>query len=245
MDVVASFIGPSTAGFLFLGLLMGMTHALEADHLAAMSTLAADGKGRLALRGMAWGIGHTIMLFALSMAVLVFSFALTEARAAALEFGVGVMLVGLGLDVLRRMYQKRVHFHMHDHMDGKPHVHVHSHAGASPKSRAHDHAHPDGFPWRALMVGLVHGAAGSAGLIALAAAATGSATLALSYVVCFGLGSMLGMAALSAVVSLPISQIETRATQLNRWLQIGVAGVAVLIGFHIIRETLPLALDMV
>ncbi len=95
------------------------------------------------------------------------------------------------------------------------------------------------------MVGLVHGAAGSAGLIALAAAATGSATLALSYVVCFGLGSMLGMAALSAVVSLPISHIENRATQLNRWLQIGVAGVAVLIGFHIIRETLPLALDMV
>ncbi|MBY0362116.1 MAG: urease accessory protein [Phreatobacter sp.] len=246
MGELATWLGPTTGGFLLLGLLMGMTHALEADHLAAMGTLAAQGKGRLALRGMAWGIGHTIMLFAMSVAVLVFSFALTEARAAMLEFAVGVMLVGLGMDVLRRMYRKQVHFHLHRHQDGKPHLHAHAHPEAPEQQRdAHHHAHPTGFPWRALLVGLVHGAAGSAGLIALAAATTGSVTLVLSYILCFGLGSILGMAALSAVVSLPIARIETFSARLNQWAQIGVAGVAVFIGLSIIRHTLPLAWSLV
>jgi hypothetical protein len=86
-----------------------------------------------------------------------------------------------------------------------------------------------------------HGAAGSAGLIALAAAATGSASIALSYVLCFGLGSMLGMAALSATVSLPLARLETRSAKLNTWLQIGVAVTVVGIGLGIIHETLPLA----
>jgi hypothetical protein len=247
MAWLASLLGPTTGGFLILGLLMGMTHALEADHLAAMSTLATDGKGRLALRGIAWGIGHTITLFVMSAAVLLFSVALTEARAASFEFVVGVMLVVLGLDVLRRLYKKRVHFHMHTHAGGTPHLHAHSHANApaKPQRGVHQHAHPAGFPWRALVVGLVHGAAGSAGLIALAAATTGSASVALTYVICFGLGSTLGMAALSAVVSLPISQIEGRSARLNTWLQFGVAGVAVFIGVSIMRHALPLAWSLV
>lgn len=244
MDVAAYFMTPTTGSFLVLGMLMGTTHALEADHLAAMSTIATGGKGRLALRGMAWGIGHTITLFAMSTAVLMFSIVLTKARAASLEFTVGVMLVALGLDVLRRMYKKRVHFHVHTHQGGKPHLHAHGHAPKQPKS-VHLHAHPTGFPFRALLIGLVHGAAGSAGLIALAAASTGKASVALAYVLCFGLGSMLGMAALSAVVSLPISRIEARSTQLNNWLQIAAATVAMFIGFNIMRENLPLVWDMV
>jgi sulfite exporter TauE/SafE len=241
MDMLADLLGPTIGGFLLLGLLVGTTHALEADHLAAMSTLATDGKGRLALRGVAWGIGHTLMLFVLSAAVFLFSVVLTEARAASLEFAVGVMLVVLGLDVLRRMVHKRVHFHLHAHQGGAPHLHAHSHAGPAASPTSHHHVHPAGFPWRALVVGLVHGAAGSAGLIALAAATTGSASMALSYVLSFGLGSMLGMAALSAVVSLPLARIETVSARANTWLQVAVAVAAVAIGLGIMRETLPLA----
>ena len=75
-------------GFLLLGLLIGLVHALEADHLAAIATMA-KGKKRLFLRGAAWGLGHTVTLLVLSTAVIVFSFVLTSEGAAALEFVVG------------------------------------------------------------------------------------------------------------------------------------------------------------
>lgn len=241
MEMLADLLGPTLGGFLLLGLLMGMTHALEADHLAAVSTMITDGKGRLALRGMAWGIGHTATLFVLSAAVFLFSLVLTEARAASLEFVVGMMLVALGLDVLRRMARKKVHFHVHTHPGGGPHLHAHSHAATATAARVHQHGHPTGFPWRALAVGLVHGAAGSTGLIALAAATTGTASMALAYVLMFGIGSILGMAAFSAVVGLPFARIEAVSIQTLNWLRIAVAVTAVAIGIGIMYETLPLA----
>lgn len=231
MEMLADLLGPTMGGFLLLGLLMGTTHALEADHLAAMSTMITDGKGRLALRGVAWGVGHTATLFLLSAAVFLFSVALTEARAASLEFVVGVMLVALGLDVLRRMARRKTQFH------------VHAHQGAAAHPHGHDHA--KGFPWRALGVGLVHGAAGSAGLIALAAAATGSASVALSFVLAFGLGSILGMAAFSAAIGLPLARIEAVSTHALTWLRAAVAVAAVAIGLGIMHETLPMAWGMV
>ncbi|MEO1505433.1 MAG: hypothetical protein AAFU68_14565 [Pseudomonadota bacterium] len=99
-------------GFLAIGFLVGMSHALEADHVAAVGAMAADpkaGRGRrnLVLRGAAWGLGHTITLFALCTLVILFGVALTDATSAALEFGVGVMLVLLGIDVLRRTRARR------------------------------------------------------------------------------------------------------------------------------------------
>jgi ABC-type nickel/cobalt efflux system permease component RcnA len=144
-------------GFLSLGFLMGMSHALEADHLAAMAAMSADktgGRNRMALRGAFWGTGHTIMLLVLGGLVLIFGYALTEARAARLEFSVGVMLVLLGGNLLWRLARRRVHFHAHFHGDGRVHLHAHSHAGETGPHDAspHQHEHPAGLPWPALLV---------------------------------------------------------------------------------------------
>ena len=228
-------------GFLALGFLIGMQHALEADHLAAVGTMAAGrhgGKRGLALRGAVWGLGHTITLFAICVAVILLGMTLTERMSAALEFGVGVMLVLLGLDVLRRMRAKRIHFHAHEH-GGRPHVHAHSHQGATaPHAQdPHDHRHPEGFPLRALLIGLVHGAAGSAGLLALAVAATREPWAAVGYVAVFGLGSILGMAALSFVAAWPLGAAERRAKWLHSGLALGAAALAVGIGVDVMAET--------
>ncbi|MEM7179040.1 MAG: high frequency lysogenization protein HflD [Pseudomonadota bacterium] len=231
-------------GFLALGFLIGMSHALEADHLAAVGTMATGGSKRhLALRGAVWGLGHTITLFAICSAVIVFGVVLTEHLSAALELGVGVMLVLLGLDVLRRMRRQRVHFHAHDHGDGKPHFHAHSHAGAAtPHQRdPHRHAHPHGFPLRALLVGLMHGAAGSAGLIALTVAATQDPWSALAYIALFGLGSMAGMATLSAIAAWPLGWAERGAKLLYRGLTIGAAALAIVLGLDVMAENASLA----
>ncbi|MGD1870521.1 MAG: hypothetical protein ACFB0F_13645 [Neomegalonema sp.] len=238
-------------GFLAIGFLVGMSHALEADHVAAVGAMAADpkaGRGRrnLVLRGAVWGLGHTITLFALCTLVILFGVALTDATSAALEFGVGVMLVLLGIDVLRRMRRARVHFHMHDHGDGKPHIHAHSHHGATQphSSDQHDHEHLSGFPVRALLVGLVHGAAGSAGLLALAVAATQDPLVAVGYVGVFGVGSIAGMAALSFVAAWPRGWAERGAKWLHGALTVAVAALAITIGVGVMLETGALASDL-
>jgi len=229
-------------GLLALGFLIGMQHALEADHLAAVGTMAVEGgtsKRGLALRGAVWGLGHTITLFAICAAVILMGLTLTDRMAAALEFGVGVMLVLLGGDVIRRMWKARVHFHVHTHGGGRPHLHAHSHVGATqPHARdRHDHAHPAGFPLRALVIGLVHGAAGSAGLLALAVAATRDAWTAVGYVAVFGLGSILGMAALSFVAAWPLGAAERHAKWIHSGLSVPAAALAVGLGVSVMAET--------
>lgn len=233
-------------GFLSLGFLMGMTHALEADHLAAMAAMSADrtgGRRRMALRGALWGTGHTIMLFMLGALVLIFGYALTETRAARLEFAVGVMLVGLGANLLWRLARRRVHFHAHSHGDGTVHLHAHQHAaerGAHDAS-PHAHEHRQGLPWRALVVGLMHGAAGSAGLLTLAVATTQSPTVALGYVLIFGLGSICGMASLSLVVAWPLGAMESTARVLHVGVAVLAATVAMGLGVEVMAENAHLA----
>ena len=233
-------------GILFLGFLIGMAHALEADHLAAVGTMAVEksqSQKRLALRGAVWGLGHTLTLFVISAAVLLLGFTLTDQFAAGLEMAVGVMLVILGIDVLRKIRAKRVHFHFHHHDGGKPHLHAHSHQGAAtPHERdRHEHSHPQGFPFKALLIGLMHGAAGSAGLLALLVAATQEPAFALGYVALFGIGSIIGMALLSFVVAWPLRFAAARAKLVHRTISIGAAGLAIYLGVAIIIETAPLA----
>lgn len=227
-------------GFLTLGFLLGMGHALEADHLAAVGALAADGKPtpkKMLGLGASWGAGHTTTLFILCAFVFVFGGHLTAPLAASLEFLVGIMLVGLGLVVFYKFAKKRVHFHVHQH-DGKAHLHAHSHEGeARPhKDIAHHHHHARGFSLRAYLVGLVHGAAGSAALIALSAAATQNALTALGYAFVFGIGSMAGMALLSYAVSWPLS-FSARATgRIFTGVQFATAMLAITIGVRVMVE---------
>jgi high-affinity nickel permease len=243
-------------GFLLLGFLMGMSHALEADHLAAVSALATRereeaaragrrpfGALRMAMLGASWGMGHALTLLLLSLVVVLTGRMLSEHVAAALEFAVGVMLVVLGLDVLRRMWTNHVHFHAHDHGDGRVHLHAHSHAGSRlPHDEdPHHHEHPVGFSWRAFVVGLMHGAAGTAGLMALAAAATRDMLTMLVYVILFGLGALAGMALLTCVVSWPLGLGAKKAAWTLKAAQAAAAVLALGLGAMIMRETAPAA----
>ncbi len=225
--------------FLILGFLIGMGHALEADHLAAVGTLASDGRAtgrRLALLGASWGMGHTTTLFLISAPVMLSGLVLSARMAAGMEFFVGVMLAGLGGWVLWKMWRHRVHFHVHDHGEG-PHLHAHSHAGSTLPHAAdpHEHSHA-GLSPRAFLVGLAHGAAGSAGLVALAAAAAGGPLTAIAYVLVFGLGSVIGMALLTWVISWPLKLAERTAGRLFVGLRVSVALVAIWLGLSVMAE---------
>jgi ABC-type nickel/cobalt efflux system permease component RcnA len=199
---------------LILGFLIGIRHAFEPDHVAAVASLTTRTTSlKQAIRhGVAWGLGHTLTLFAVCTVVLLLDTAISDKLAGYLEAAVGVMLVILGADVIRRLVRERIHFHAHRHGDGVTHFHAHSHAGEAPKAhdaRHHHHEHRAGFPFRALAVGLMHGMAGSAALIVLAAQAVNSIWLGLAYVALFGVGSIIGMAMFSAIISLPLRSAKT------------------------------------
>ena len=234
-------------GILGVGFLIGMAHAFEADHLAAMGALAAKDRTRgwrdLVSRGCAWGLGHTITLFFVCGAVILLSANLTPSREAQLEFAVGVMLVVLGTHVLWRLWRDRVHFHVHQHHDKDPHFHAHSHKNSDRAhgDDAHDHSHRKRALAGPLLVGLMHGMAGSAGLLALAAASTQSASVALGYVLIFGIGSILGMGMLSLMVYWPLRFAENSATVLHRAVIVVAGLVAIGVGAMVMLESAPLA----
>ena len=155
-------------GILSLGFLLGMQHALEPDHIAAVSSIAARRThvGDIVKHGLTWGLGHTLTLFIFAGVAILLGRAIPETVSQPIETAVGVMLVGLGAHVWWRLWRDRVHFHSHSHGD-TTHFHAHSHAGETgPHARA-EHSHGHGFRWRTLLVGLMHGMAGSAALLVL------------------------------------------------------------------------------
>jgi ABC-type nickel/cobalt efflux system permease component RcnA len=226
------------SSILLLGFLLGMRHALEADHVAAVASLATRGRSVAQTMGlgMAWGIGHTLTLLLFGGAVLLLGLAAPLPAANALEMVVGVMLVLLGADVLYRLWRDRVHFHWHRHADGIAHVHAHSHRDQrEPHDPArHRHRHLRDFPLRALFVGMVHGMAGSAALIVLSLGTVGSVAWGLAYIAIFGAGSILGMALLSAVIAVPLRLTSRHLGRVHDSLSAAVGLVTVLLGCYVV-----------
>ncbi|MBI3699714.1 MAG: sulfite exporter TauE/SafE family protein [Afipia sp.] len=219
-------------GILGLGFLLGMQHALEADHIAAVSSIAARRTGvrDIVKHGLTWGLGHTLTLFAFAGAAILLGHAIPEHLTRPIETAVGIMLVGLGLNVLWRLWRDRIHFHKHGHDGGKTHIHIHSHAREQLPHTRSAHAHEHGFRWRSLAVGLMHGMAGSAALLVLAVSQVASPVYGLIYVLLFGIGSMVGMGALSTVIAIPLVVSARTLTWANRGLQVAVGVITIAIG---------------
>ncbi len=226
---------------LLIGLFIGMRHALEADHVAAVAAMV-NGKQSLAQtirQGGVWGLGHTITLFLFGSIVIFMDSVMPEHLVTGLEAMVGFMLLLLGGDVLRRLIRDKVHFHGHRHDDGNHHFHAHSHSGERSdqhSNSAHNHQHKQKFPLRALFVGLMHGMAGSAAVIVLSLGAANSPMQGLLYILIYGIGSMFGMALLSIVISLPMRLSAGRLTRVHNSFQMVVGIATFCLGALIIYE---------
>ena len=222
------------------GFLIGMRHAFEADHAAAMATLATKSQSisHTIKQGVVWGLGHTLTLLVFGSLVFLMEAVVPERLAHGLEFLVGCMLVGLGFDVLRKLVSERIHFHIHQHPDQLPHFHAHSHKSESQHAVSnHDHEHPEGFPYRALLVGFMHGMAGSAALIILTLQTTLSVMDGFLYIVMFGIGSIAGMAALSLVIALPLRYASSSLTWLHNGLKGCIGLMTIILGLMVMYST--------
>jgi hypothetical protein len=219
------------------GFVLGLKHAIEADHLAAISTIASERKSlwSSSLVGGLWGVGHTISLFVVGLAVIFFQFQISASTAQALEFCVGLMLVALGANALWKL-KRGGHLHLHVHQHGaRTHVHPHIHDG-SPERDPHMH-HGLRLGARPLLVGMMHGLAGSASLMLLVLSSISAPGVELVFIIIFGVGSIGGMMLMSALVSLPLYLTAKRFKRAHLALN-GLAGLFSLsFGLFMIYET--------
>ncbi|MDR7483726.1 MAG: urease accessory protein UreH [Armatimonadota bacterium] len=225
---------------LALGFLLGMKHAMETDHVAAVATMAAEQRSvwRSSLVGVVWGIGHTAALLVAGMLILGLDLVITERMHLALEFLVGIMLVGLGWNGLRRAARDiTLHRHIHVH-GGERHAHLHLHVGGR---ETHEHRHL-ALPRRSFWVGLVHGLAGSGAVTVLVLATIPSIALGLGYILVFGLGSVVGMLVASAAIGLPIALTSSRIGLVHLRIQQAAGVVSVAVGTALVWEILRTAL---
>jgi ABC-type nickel/cobalt efflux system permease component RcnA len=223
-----------------LGVVLGLRHSLDPDHVVAVSTIVSEYRNpmRSFWVGISWGIGHTTTLFLLGFVIIALRLTIPDRLALLLEFFVGVMLVGLGVQVIYNFRKKKVHQHEHGHVE-RAHQHYHSHARNPGHARGHHQILGVGKPFlrkKSYFVGMVQGVAGTAVLTLLVLASIESPVTGVVYLLLFGLGSVLSMGIMTILIGLPFVFSANRLPKLNRFIQFGTGALSIVIGFGLMYK---------
>jgi high-affinity nickel permease len=224
----------SVISLLLIGFALGLQHAVEADHLAAVSTIVSEKKDLLSatIVGGLWGVGHTLALLMVGAVVVILKVQISQTTETHLEGVVGVMLIALGINALRKpLMADKYHLHTHEH-EGREHAHFHAHENGQRRAGHHR------YSVRSILVGMVHGLAGSAGLMLLVVPATQTPATALGYIAVFGVGSIIGMAAMSFLFGLPVKFAAERLSSFRTGIQVTAGIFSFLLGGYIVYEKL-------
>ena len=229
---------PTATPFFVLvgGFLIGILHAFEPDHVVAVATQNSKlsqkksmslfrqigtGAVKSSILGALWGAGHTSALVLVSLLIFVLSMKIPSEIFGNFEFGVGIMLVILGFfTYLNRRLVGEKHIHTHAH-DGAIHTHSHVH------DKTHGHGH------KSYIIGCIHGLAGSGSLVVLALSTLHDLQTILSFVLVFGIGSIVGMMLISSAIGLPFS-LTLNSERINKILRYSVGSVCIVIGVDIL-----------
>jgi ABC-type nickel/cobalt efflux system permease component RcnA len=244
----------AVAGF---GFLLGLRHATDADHVIAITTILNRSRrfAHATLIGALWGLGHTVTVVTVGIAIIVFNVVIPEPVELAMEFVVAIMLIVLGVltltGAMRRVTERltppapmhgHAHEHRHAHDEGALHPHAHAHLhghGRDPKLARHVGL-VEQFGWfqllRPVAVGVVHGMAGSAAVALLVLATISETVPALIYLLIFSLGVAVGMALLTTVIGLPFIASRARMQGINRWLTMGAGTLSLAFGLYLAYE---------
>ena len=229
---------PTATPFFVLvaGFVIGLFHAFEPDHVVAVATQnvkstqksslsffrqIGSGAIKSSILGALWGAGHTSSLVLVSLLIFVFSMSIPNEMFSNFEFGVGVMLVILGVfTYLNRRIIGKKHIHTHTH-DSVVHAHPHVH------DTVHSHGH------KSYIIGCIHGLAGSGSLVVLALSTLHNLQTILSFILVFGIGSIVGMMLVSSAIGLPFS-LTLYSERINKILRYSVGSISIIIGIDIL-----------
>jgi len=196
-------MGVSFLSILALGFVIGIKHAIEPDHIIAVSTIASQSKKlfRSSLAGVFWGIGHTATLFIVGIILLIMKGQIPEKWAMSLEFLVGIMLVYLGISTITSL--KKIHVHQHEH--------------DSDTSNKHENQQKNLSYIKSMVIGLVHGLAGSGAMMLLTMSTVKSVLESAIYILIFGFGTVLGMLFFTTILGIPFI-FSAKRLRLNKTL---------------------------
>ena len=200
--------GPASLGvILLISALLGLRHASDPDHLAAVTALIAseedlDKVRKAGFMGLLWGAGHGTTLVLIGLPLVLFNRYLPEVVQQTAEALIGAIIILLAVRLLMRWRRGLFHVHAHSH-GGEPHRHVHSHADEA--DEAHEHTHKRRMPLGAYGVGLIHGVGGSGGLTLLLLSTISDKTQAAGALLLFAAGTAVSMALLSTAFGLAIA----------------------------------------
>jgi hypothetical protein len=255
----------SSLPVIVVGFLLGMLHATDADHVIAIGTIVSrQGSVRSAASvGILWGLGHTLTVFLVGGAIILFSLVIPPRLGLAMEFTVALMLILLGVLTLRGVslwvrqnlfpaldgsfpghsHEATASAHLHTHAHGDyVHLHVHGHG-------AEDHGHGTSTPqaWldrklsglssyqriRPLVIGIVHGMAGSAAVALLILAQIRDPLRGVLYLLLFGVGTIAGMMLITSVIALPFAYSLKRFPHLNIWMRLSGGVLSLAFGLYL------------
>jgi high-affinity nickel-transport protein len=240
------------AGF---GFVLGMRHATDADHVIAVTTILSRSRRFIhsTVIGALWGLGHTITVLTVGIAIIVFGVVIPPALGLAMEFAVALMLIALGVlsltGAMRSLTERLtppapMHGHSHEHRhahgdnaDLHPHEHAHLHGHGTDAALSGLRDLRDTFGWyqlgRPVVVGLVHGLAGSAAVALLVLTTIGDPQQALAYLVIFCAGVAAGMAILTSVIGLPFLVSQAKSQRINRILTVTTGVLSIGFGLYL------------
>jgi len=219
------------------GLMIGLVHAFEPDHLSAVSTQLLQNKNTTSgskkigvlsltisssLRGAFWGMGHTSSIMLIGILIAGLSLNIPDNFFVSAEVVVGFMLILLAIFTFtNKSIFKQKHVHPHEHSNGISHTHFHTH------NENHKHGH------RAYLIGCVHGIAGSGGLVALIASTMNGFDMMIYFLILFGIGSIIGMTVASGILGLPFI-LFSKISSATKYLRYAIAGITFIIGINIV-----------
>ncbi|MGM0878521.1 MAG: sulfite exporter TauE/SafE family protein [Bacillota bacterium] len=211
---------------LTLGFVLGIKHAIEPDHVIAVSTIASRSKKlwHSTLSGVFWGIGHTATLFIFGIIVILMKGEIPDIWAMSLEFLVGIMLVYLGITSILSF--KNIHVHKQEH-NGEVHKHIHAHQHSS----EHQHQHKEITYIKSMIIGLVHGLAGSAAMILLTMSTVKSVWEGAIYILIFGVGTIIGMLFFTTILGIPFV-LSAKKININKTLIQITGGISTVFGIY-------------
>ena len=230
-------------GILLLGLVTGLRHSIEADHVAAVLSVVASSRKnikRASMLGAIWGLGHTTSLFVAGLVVLLLAVNISDTISNRLEFGVGIMLLFLGVTTftgwsIGKFFKGLRHRKSSSSSSSSPHDHIHHHQGNVVYSHRHVHDDEHGHGHKSLIIGMIHGMAGSGALLLIVLSTINSIPLGLAYIAIFGAGSIGGMAGISTLMGIPFVKFSNSA-KISMALRYAAAITTLAIGAGLIYD---------
>ncbi|WP_213526118.1 sulfite exporter TauE/SafE family protein [Paenibacillus sp. J31TS4] len=216
----------SLLSILALGFVLGIKHAIEPDHVIAVSTIASRSKQlwRSSLAGVFWGIGHTATLFVVGTALILMKDEIPDKWAMSLEFLVGIMLVYLGVTTFTSLSRLRLRRHEHEGS-------VHKHVLAAGPGGSEPHRHTGFSYWKSLAIGFIHGLAGSGAMVLLTMSTVNGVGQGIVYILIFGAGTVVGMLLFTTLLGIPFVLSSGRLT-LNAMLTRATGVISVGFGLY-------------